>query len=270
MLQSDTSTEAKPCIDGRSKQQFGFEYIRGIWDAYPTTPKFAYLNALASHDYSLNLAYQGLGAEAYDDYLSEFLTEMLAREDAKKTIIVLRSDHGLQGGPAPLDYNVQIEHMNPFNSFIVPDKFHGLSIETLYANQDRLNTGYDLYNTLRNAIDPHSNNESIPDWSHNLFQDVVSKERTCQDAMIPKEYCPCVQQRTDMMPYFYLDGAEKLDENPVRLIKVGGRFVADVQRWIGQEEIALKKKQRKNKQRGPGKSNIIKVKRKKRESTPRY
>merc|ERR1712151_1203911 len=101
---------------------------------YKNTPKFAYINSLAAHDYSVDLAYQSLGVEAYDDYLSKFLEEMLQRPDAQNTIIVLRSDHGLQGGPAPIDFSFQVEHMRPFNNLIVPEKFHGLSLDILFSN----------------------------------------------------------------------------------------------------------------------------------------
>eukprot|EP00957_Ditylum_brightwellii_P160687 12233380-Ditylum_brightwellii.AAC.1 len=65
---------------------------------------------------------------------------MLQRPDANNTIIVLRSDHGLQGGPSPIDFSTQVEHMYPFNNLIVPNTFRGSSwwIENLFSNQDKL------------------------------------------------------------------------------------------------------------------------------------
>jgi len=214
----DTSKSPDPCIDGRSRQELGFEYIRGIWNAYPDTPKFAYLNSLAAHDYSLDLAYQSLGVEAYDDYLSIFLQEMLGRKDAEDTIIVLRSDHGLQGGPSPIDFSFQVEHMHPFNNLIVPEKNRNLSVEALLSNEKELVTGFDLYKTLRLIIDPriatedvnmHDQPVTLKDWSYDLINDKVPSDRTCEDAKIPLEYCPCVEERTDLMPYFYVGHAEK-------------------------------------------------------------
>jgi len=217
----DTSKSPDPCIDGRSRQELGFEYIRGIWNAYPDTPKFAYLNSLAAHDYSLDLAYQSLGVEAYDDYLSIFLQEMLGRKDAEDTIIVLRSDHGLQGGPSPIDFSFQVEHMRPFNNLIVPETFRNLSLEALLSNEKELVTGFDLFKTLRLIIDPriatedvnmHDQPVTLKDWSYDLLNDKVPSDRTCEDAKIPLEYCPCVEERTDLMPYFYVGHAEKLNE----------------------------------------------------------
>ncbi len=224
-VEHDTSTNPQPCIAGRSRQELAFEYIRGIWNAYPSDPKFAYLNSLAAHDYSIDLAYQSLGIEAYDDYLSSFLKEMLERPDAEETVIVLRSDHGLQGGPTPIDFSAQVEHLNPFNSIIIPKKLKGYSMKSLYSNQDKLVTGYDLYNTLRILMAPQYNDgrlikiggykgheSGIPEWSYNLLHDIVPDDRTCEDARIPVKFCPCTEERNDLMPYYYVGHAEKLEE----------------------------------------------------------
>jgi hypothetical protein len=183
------------------------------------------LNSLSAHDYSTDLAYQNLGVESYDDYLSAFLDEMLKRDDSSNTIIVIRSDHGIQGGPAPIDYSAQVEHMNPFNVIIIPQSFRRSRHNILYSNQNKLVTGYDLYNTLRYLIAPHSKDGSvlklknfkghdtgIPDWSFNLLKDIVPHDRNCLDAMIPAEMCPCLEERSDLMPYFYVGKAEQLNK----------------------------------------------------------
>ncbi len=222
-VEYDTSTKPQPCVDGRSRQEFGFEYLRGIWQAYPNLPKFAYLNALAAHDYSVDLAYQSLGIEAYDYYLSNFLEEMLNGPDASNTVIILRSDHGLQGGPAPIDFSTQVEHMNPFTSIIFPKDLHLTNLGNLQSNQDKLITGYDIYNTIRGLMAPRNSNgeeisideykghkSGIPKWSYNLLRDKIPSDRTCKDAKIPNKFCPCVEERNDLMPYFYVGQAEQL------------------------------------------------------------
>jgi hypothetical protein len=48
-------------------------------------------------------------AETYDIMLSSFLKRFLERDDDANTIIVVRADLGLQGGPSAPDYGVQIE-----------------------------------------------------------------------------------------------------------------------------------------------------------------
>ena len=93
-----TSADPKPCIHGRSTQEFAFEYIRNIFDAHEGIPKFIYLNALAARDYSLDAAYQALELESYDHHLSIFLQEFLSGKEAENTIIILRSHHGIERG----------------------------------------------------------------------------------------------------------------------------------------------------------------------------
>ncbi len=38
------------CFDGKSRGEIGLEYISQMWDAYDSSPKFAFLNALAAHE----------------------------------------------------------------------------------------------------------------------------------------------------------------------------------------------------------------------------
>merc|ERR1712038_513338 len=108
-------------------------------------------------------------------------------------IIVLRSDHGVQGGPPPIDFSAQVEHLNPFNTLIVPEKFQNVGLENLFANQDKLVTGYDLYNTLRSVVAPREMGEplksfnkkryaGIPSWSYDLLSEKVPQDRSCEDA----------------------------------------------------------------------------------------
>ena len=47
--------------------------------------------------YSLDAAHASLGAENYDRTVYRFLSKIMARNDARDTYIMLRSDHGLQG-----------------------------------------------------------------------------------------------------------------------------------------------------------------------------
>lgn len=85
------------CFDGKSRGEIGLEYISQMWDAYDSVPKFAYLNALAAHDYSLDAAHMPLSSENYDTTVFRFLSNIMARNDSRDTFIILRSDHGLQG-----------------------------------------------------------------------------------------------------------------------------------------------------------------------------
>jgi hypothetical protein len=106
----------------------------------------------------------------------------------------------LSGGPYPVDYSFQIEHMHPWTTFIVPAGSAKLSIDSLALNQDRLVTGFDLYNTMRHLMVPSTKSDliGIPPWSYNLLRQTVPAERNCSEAKIPKEFCPCKVERDDM------------------------------------------------------------------------
>lgn len=229
---SDPNT---PGIDGKNsypKANVSLDAIRSMFEAYKTIPKFAYVNAMAAHIYSqyttvsplesrapflccklLNFAIKSftypvpgfkmtLAAEAYDILLAEFLTEFL--EEATNTIILVRSDHGLQGGGQTRDYAVQIEAYRPWTEVILPRTFPEKSLDNLYKNQDRLVTGHDLYRTIATAaIAGESTNMPPPgDWAIDFLDKEIPESRTCADARVPADYCIYEDERSFSTPNF--------------------------------------------------------------------
>ena len=171
-IDHDSASKPKPCIDGRSRHQISHEYLIKIWDTYPDVPKFAYLNAIAAHDYGLANEYMHLGGEEYDVILSSFLRYAMTKDSFKNTVIIIRSDHGLQGGPAAIEYSTQQEHPHTWSNFL----FHEgvIELDALYKNQDRLVTGHDLYNTIIGLVSrpfAKTNDFVTPSWSYDLFKD---------------------------------------------------------------------------------------------------
>mmetsp|Transcript_27789 Transcript_27789/g.47000 ORF Transcript_27789/g.47000 Transcript_27789/m.47000 type:complete len:563 (-) Transcript_27789:166-1854(-) len=209
------------CFDGKSRGEIGLEYISQMWDAYDSVPKFAYLNALAAHDYSLDAAHMPLSSENYDTTVFRFLSNIMARNDSRDTFIILRSDHGLQGGPHPIDYATQIEHMHPFTAVIAPAKHPSLSIDTFALNQNRLATGFDIYHSMRYLMSASLNEDKdkskllfdygIPRWSYNLLRQSIPLNRDCNKAKIPMQFCPCIDERSDMAPGFYVGHSEQFE-----------------------------------------------------------
>jgi len=141
-------------------------------------------------------------AEAYDVLLSSFLKRMLSRPNMENTIIVLRSDHGLQGGPSTPDYSIQQEALRPWTEIIVPKNLSGLSLDALFRNTNRLATGFDLYNTLTTSM--IGENSSIaptyPSWSNHLWRSEIFPRRTCAQAFVRPEYCLLEEERVFMAP----------------------------------------------------------------------
>jgi len=76
----------------------------------------------------------------------------------------------------------------------------GESLEPLFSNQNRIVTGHDLYRTLRELMDPVGEvdksiaNPAIPPWSYNIFHQPIINTRTCVDAKVPQEFCPCEEE----------------------------------------------------------------------------
>jgi hypothetical protein len=185
----------------------GFDHIAGIFDSYQDVPKFALINAVAAPDDSPSSMNMISYSEAYDAQLAKFLELMTSRHDFSNTVIVLRADHRLQGGPATLEYSLQVEHRDPWTQIILPKKMEGrVSLEALFENQNKLATGFDLYRTIRELMGSGKTTSisepAIPDWSLNLLQTVIPNGRTCRDAKIPVDFCPCEEEAPDRPPSF--------------------------------------------------------------------
>ena len=188
---------------GESLDNPGLDHIINLWSEYKGVPKFAFMNVIAPHDYSFNWMQMVSQSEAYDSKLVRFLKFMTSRENFSNTIIILRADHGLQGGPATVEYSVQTEHREPWTQIILPQALDGIALDALYKNQDNLATGYDLYKTILDLMS--STRKSVPvapDWSVNLLQSAISEYRTCWDAKIPEAFCPCQGEGSDFAPNF--------------------------------------------------------------------
>lgn len=100
--------------------------------------------------------------------------------------------------------------MHPWTTILAPADLAHLSIESLASNQDRLVTGFDIYNSMRSIMSQETTDLiGIPPWSYDLLQDIIPSERSCVDAKIPSEFCPCIMARSDMAPSFYIGHSEQ-------------------------------------------------------------
>ena len=136
-------------------------------------------------------------AESYDGHLHNFLETMLSRADRHDTVIIIRSDHGLQKGPMAMDNSVQIEHRHPWTEILVPQNLV-FSKSSLFKNQDRMLTGYDLYRTMRFLMSDRSSDRhqegGIPDWAFDVLSEEIPPNRTCEDAKVDMKLCRSLKQ----------------------------------------------------------------------------
>lgn len=179
-----------------------FSQIGAIWKAYPDIPKFAFLNGIAAHDYDFEWIKMISSLEEYDHQLAEFLEKAVSRKEFENTVIVVRTDHGMQGGPTTVDYSVQVEHREPWTQILLRQDLVGKeALDALARNQDKLATGHDLYHTIR-VLMSSTDAAPIPDWSYDLFKSVIPEDRSCKDAKIPADFCPCDGVDLDRAPHF--------------------------------------------------------------------
>jgi hypothetical protein len=177
----------------------GFDLIREVWSIadLADTPKFVYLNAMAAHDYDPTWIKMVSVAEEYDEQLRNFLHFVTLHPSFSNTVVVVRADHGLQGGPTILDYSMQVEHREPWTQMLLPQVLVGdRGVPTLHSNQDKIVTGHDLYRTLRGLMElsltrTHTTGAAMPAWSYNVLHDSIPASRTCRDAKVPTDFCPC-------------------------------------------------------------------------------
>ena len=219
MLWSGKTGFHLPCVDGDrglEKSLISTEAILQMWSKYSDRPRFAFLNAMAAHNYAPRWEAMTQNAETYDLVLSSFLRKLLSRADASSnTIVVLRSDHGLQDGPSIADFSTQVEHSRPWTEIVLPQSLSETSLELLQKNQERLASGFDLYNTLRSIMTSPLNNvmtgsptsgvfvpPPVPPWSINLLTQEIPVGRTCFEGRIPPELCRNENEKTFIAPSF--------------------------------------------------------------------
>eukprot|EP00041_Stephanoeca_diplocostata_P030585 m.930353 g.930353 ORF g.930353 m.930353 type:complete len:706 (-) comp23782_c0_seq50:2043-4160(-) len=103
-----------PCNFGRNQTRQGVsvEYLRQMWATFAHTPKLLYFNALPAHDYR-PLPWSIINAEVADSVYFDFLSDTVLNSPLfNNTVVVLRSDHGLQDGHSNSEYSAQMYRGN--------------------------------------------------------------------------------------------------------------------------------------------------------------
>lgn len=138
--------------------------------------------------------------EDADGLLENFFNQLAYTGVLKNTFVIVFSDHGIRFGEHRLKMESYYDERLPFLFVWTPKKFNGRysdKLKSIVMNQFRLVTPYDLYNTLVNIKElslcrngtVSGIAEACPKC-HSMFE-VVSKNRTCQDAAIHDKWCTC-------------------------------------------------------------------------------
>ncbi|ODM96358.1 hypothetical protein Ocin01_10324 [Orchesella cincta] len=141
-----------------------------------------------------------LGDKAFVSTLKWFQQE----EHLNQTVLIVASDHGARFGPIVQLQQGPVEQRLPFLYFVVPPWFkkkYEQAYENLKANQDKLTTPYDLYETLADLLsleritrlEIQQRERDLEQFSTRGISQFlpISQNRTCEMAGIEDHYCVC-------------------------------------------------------------------------------
>jgi hypothetical protein len=190
-LIAESMRTSKPfCFGSITRLQTMLNWIRDLFDMYPSQPKFSFVfHSQYSHDSNNRLPYG-------DDELLEFLKLMYNRGYFDNTIFILMSDHGARFSSLRKTYQGKLEERLPFISIRMPFKFQNEYphlMSNLRLNSHRLTTPFDIHETFEHLFEFHSNEpyQSKTNRSYSLFQ-LIPENRTCLQADIEQHWCACL------------------------------------------------------------------------------
>ena len=200
--------EFKACIGDSLRFDWPLNQIERLWRARADVPKFAFYSSSVLHDNvgrplvnqweDGQTLHKRAALEAYEGLLCVFLTRFLQRHP--DTLILLRGDHGQQGGQERIEFDMQVEHRLPYGRLLVPSRLVP-NVSLLRINAKRLISPLDLHATLLAALLRGSGRAAQPAGADldsepiDLLQVEVPALRTCRQARIPDWLCPCQQER---------------------------------------------------------------------------
>lgn len=179
------------CINSQPQHNLQLDYLKSFFRAYPTTPKFGFtfLSSLCHRETILPL-----GA-AEKDFL-QFFKSIWKSGYLNDTMLVVMGDHGARTGDFRFTIQGKLEERLPMLSITLPTSFRLMYPEfakNLQLNAEVIMSPLDLHATfmhiLKYPLDPSRSDLSR---GSSLFSK-IPRRRTCEDAHIPRYFCPCVQ-----------------------------------------------------------------------------
>jgi hypothetical protein len=190
-LVAESMRTSKPyCFGSITRLQSMLNWIRDLFDMYPSQPKFSFIfHSQYSHDSNNRLPYG-------DDELLEFLKLMNTRGYFDNTMFILMTDHGARFSSLRKTYQGKLEERLPFVSIRMPLKFqekYPQLMDNLRLNSHRLTTPFDLHETFEHLFEFHSSDpyQSKTSRSYSLFQ-LIPENRTCSQADVEQHWCACL------------------------------------------------------------------------------
>ncbi|CAF2754822.1 unnamed protein product [Rotaria sp. Silwood2] len=190
-LVAESMRTSKPyCFGSITRFQAMLNWIRDLFEMYPSQPKFSFVfHSQYSHDSNNALPYA-------DDELLEFLKLMHKRGYFDNTMLILMTDHGARFSSLRKTYQGKLEERLPFMSIRMPKKFQDKYPHLMYnlrLNSHRLTTPFDIHETFEHLFEFHSSDsyQSKSNRSYSLFQ-LIPENRTCLQADVEQHWCACL------------------------------------------------------------------------------
>ncbi|XP_026669249.1 uncharacterized protein LOC108624917 isoform X1 [Ceratina calcarata] len=187
------------------KKRFGLKYCTGPESSFDRILDYAIEFARAFFGlpyfgffWTISVSHENAnGLSSMDGKLLGKLKQLEQDAVLNDTVIVLLSDHGMRWGPIRNTFVGWYEERLPFLYLWLPEWFRAERPEaysSLLANQHRLTSPFDLYETLREVLNL-SGGQADPAPGcpncHSLIGGPVPRERGCSDAGISSHWCAC-------------------------------------------------------------------------------
>ncbi|KAI6199563.1 hypothetical protein M3Y96_00640300 [Aphelenchoides besseyi] len=180
------------CYGNIAMHEHMIHYLESFLVGYKNKRKFAlFWSQDLSHDFLNRIG-------VIDQDLSSLFVR--AENLMENSIVIVVSDHGHRFDPIRDTTVGRFETRLPFLAIRLPDKFSE-QYPHLKANLQRnaqiMTTQFDLYSTLKHILEGDFRNTNVSRnkeaHGHSLLG-IVPENRTCFEAQIPDEFCPCVNE----------------------------------------------------------------------------
>lgn len=202
---------ANLCLGSQRPVDILIEYMERFVAAATaaTRPFFGFFWTTSfTHDF---LNYPQLIDDQIAAWLERFGNDISQGGDDGNTFLLLMSDHGLRWGAYRRTYQGMMEERQPFLFLVPPPWFiasYAVAYGNLLANRHRLTSHFDLYETLRDLLEPDARLSAAAlerrtaelrqmdpqPRGISLFLPVPAS-RTCAQAGISPHWCTCHEKR---------------------------------------------------------------------------
>ena len=225
------------CLGDKKPNEVLFKYIEKFIKTKKNEKFFSFFwTSTMTHQY---INYPTL----IDEDLSSLLMKMEDEGYLNNTVLLLLSDHGIRYGSFRETNQGMIEERQPLLYFVLPKWFKQTYPEAhknLMINRHRLTTPFDIYETMKDLLDPKLLEKSIiQSRSKEMIEKLilprlnslflqVSPNRTCDTAGIESHWCTCFERkdisitddRSERAAIFIVEYINDLLKNYTKCIKL--------------------------------------------------